>query len=75
MDFLNNLKFVTEDEQEYFVAEKCVIDEELYCLVINLNNSSDTMFVHADNVDGELIFEEIFDEKIIEEIKEKLIKK
>lgn len=73
MKFLDDMKFITEDNQEYFFAEKIVIDEELYCIAINLNNNADIMYVHADNVDGEFLFKPIEDESIISKLKDKLM--
>jgi len=75
MEFLDDVKLKTDDGNEYFIAEKIIIEEELYCIVINIKNEADIMYVHADNVNGEFILKNIEDDNIINKLKEKLIQK
>lgn len=71
MKFLDDMKFVTDDNQEYFIAEKLIEEGELYCIAINLNNNADVLYVHADNETGELVLKNIEDENIINKLRNK----
>ena len=74
MNFLDELKFITDDNKEYFVAEKKVIDNEVYCMAINLNDNTDIIYACLETENSNLTFDIIEDEKIIDQLRMKFIK-
>lgn len=65
---LENYKFTTETNENYIIIKSIIIDDINYGLITNFDNQSESKFVKIDIINGNLIFEEIFDNDIIEQI-------
>ena len=70
MENLKNVKFITEDEQEYIVLFDKVINDEQFGYAVNLHDESDAMCIRLVKDDEGYFFDYVEDENIIKEIME-----
>lgn len=68
MENLKNVKFITEDDQEYIILFDKVINDEQFGYAVNLNDESDAMCVRLVKDDEGYFFDFVEDKNIIKEI-------
>jgi hypothetical protein len=68
MKDIENLKFITEDDNEYVVLFNKVIDENTYGYAVNLNDESDAICVRIAEDEEGYLFDIVEDPEIIKEI-------
>ena len=68
MENLTNVKFITEDDQEYIILFDKVINNEQFGYAVNLKDESDSMCVRIVKDDEGFLFDYVEDESIIKEI-------
>lgn len=68
MENLKNVKFITEDDQEYIILFDKVISGEQFGYAINLHDESDTICVRIVKDDEGYFFDYVEDKNIIKEI-------
>lgn len=70
MEHLEELKFITDDNKEYIIIGKTVIDNNYYGYAINIKDELETAFVKIISKNGKILFEKVIDENIKNKILE-----
>ena len=68
MENIKNLKFITEENEEYIVLFDTVIDNEQFGYAVNLKDESDAMCIRLVLDDEGYFFDIIEDEKLKKQI-------